>query len=140
MCLHTLQKVALVAEEDIIVYKMLDPSSFRFNTFFSLIQQFEYEIGLVYETTMTIVADGRHANWEASRWYNGLTEKQKVQDVIIIQEGFHAFITKGAVPQENIIDGKLVKCIIPKGSQYYINEHVGLIVSNAIKLIERDTF
>lgn len=133
MCLHTLQQKPKVAEKDIPIFKVLHFSPDK--GLYSPIQRFSYVLGQIYTTEMTYGSEGKFANHEEWKWVDGLSFEKK-KDLIVIAEGFHAYTDKNFLPK--VFFAYIVaKGIVPKGSLYYEN-HLGLIVSNTIKLIEQD--
>ncbi len=113
--------VRRIAEQDITCYKVIFVAE---NKVISYYQEYEYEFEKLYTTEISNVAE------------NGY--------VFIIIQGFHSYehcpkINSEGIESENGTVYKFynmdtidtVRCIIPKGSEYYINEN-GEIVSNAI--------
>ena len=118
MCLYTNNKYPHIAEEDIVVYKILD-EDLR-----SPYQDFQYELNKEY-----------------------INEDEKgVSDYSPFAIGsgyFHAFMdeenAKGCIKSAIIwkkVKLKLFKAIIPKGSQYYISVYKEQICGDRIKIIE----
>lgn len=119
----------LVAESDIICYKAFCGSKDRMlkekgiiyddNYFYSIWMQYQYNKGQLYEVENAFQIT-----------FNSFTTRSNE----IIETGFHSYID----PLEynlmawGIFGGYLVKCIIPVGAEYYINEKVGEYVSNKI--------
>ena len=131
MCLITKQKEAFIAEEDIIVYKVLSDGAC------SIFERFEYELGEIY--TEQIKESSR---WDClgildSVWLNKEYPHHTWQghrDLICLGKGFHSIdklksakeVLKGSRD-----DSKIFKCTIPKGSKYFKNQ-VGFMVSSSI--------
>lgn len=126
----------LIAEEDIIVYKIVNV--YFDNKILSYFNDFPYNLGEVYnDNSITL----RHFK----DYYN---------DFYFINQGFHSYNYKleiGTEPflRKNVIYDKSnsryygdnvfgMFCIIPKGAECYINE-VGDIVSTSIKPIALST-
>ena len=136
MCLVTNQKTAIIAEKDITVYKILGKD---LNAIFT---NFKYVIGKINETEI------KHSE----KWYClGIIDEEYLNkkypprwrrhpDLICLGEGFHSFETEEIAKIVNDYIYKHVdnifKCVIPKGSEYYINE-VGFIVSNSLIIKEK---
>lgn len=100
MCLYTTQPKSLIAKKDITCYKVVHP---HIKAFLSEYRFFEYKIGRTY------------------RLYTGV--KQWAPDNYgYMYSGFHSFTTlKNALEY----GGKrmvLLKCVIPKGSRYYVGD------------------
>lgn len=135
MCLHTLQQEPKVAEDDIIVWKLLHHFN---NEYSSPNQSFIYKLGIVYKTKMTKVKTGKYATGEEWEWVEGLmpTEFERLS---IIAEGFHSYTDKKFIKGDLRYQCVLVKGIVPKGSLYYTN-HLGLITSDTIQMIKTDNF
>ena len=118
MCLYSNLKYPHTADEDIIVYKILD-ENLR-----SPYQDFQYELNKEYINE----------------------DKKEIIDDFYIAVGsgyFHAFRTlKLAIERIKYICAwkkikfKIFKAIIPKDSQYYINLHNEEICGDRIKIIE----
>lgn len=105
------------AEEDIVVYKYVIVSYKRNKkpSIQSLIRHFPYELNKEYQTTLD------HFERTYSRYYS--------------KRGFYSWKDRDA--KQIIIN---VKCIIPKGSKYYlihdIADDTDTYISDRIKLIE----
>lgn len=117
MCLYTKWKKPKEAKKDIIVYKILD------ETRVSPIRGFVYNLGVKYDTNF------EHVN---SLFTNGR----------FINAGFHAFTSKRALLKSSLMKNPLklgvaFKCIIPKGSSYYISSCKKEIVSDSIIIKRR---
>lgn len=154
MCLITAQKEAMIAEQDITVYKLfnveLTPEGEK--TYTSPFQYTGYRLNELYKTTIEDTDDDAafdeidrnklnevfrdshdRPNWHPY-WYTG----SEPADVKRIGQGFHAMITlERAIPvlKEWDHSRKIVECTIPAGSEYYLNPS-GLIVSNQIIVLK----
>lgn len=119
MCLYTRWKKPKKAEKDIVVYKILHKNCI------SPYRGFEYDLGVKYDTDMESFK---------SQYTNGL----------YIDVGFHAFTSKRALLKSGLkrdfIPGVAFKCIIPKGSSYYISSCKKEIVSDSIIIKRRLLF
>lgn len=120
MCLYTQWKKPKKAEEDITVYKILD------ETHVSPIRGFVYNLGVKYNTDMRT-----HESLFAFGFY--------------VEDGFHAFTSKRALLKSSLMKNPLklgvaFKCIIPKGSSYYISFCKKEIVSDSIIIKRRLLF
>ena len=49
-----------------------------------------------------------------------------------IDKGYHSYNTLDKAKEEKNLNEVIVKCIIPKGSEYYINEYDEIVSSNII--------
>ena len=118
MCLYTKWKKPKKAEKDIIVYKILDKYCV------SPYRGFMYNLGVKYNTDMES--------------YNGQFTKG-----LYIHAGFHAFTSKRALLKSSLKKEKSAiafKCVIPKGSSYYISSCKKEIVSDSIIIKRRLLF
>ena len=119
MCLYTRWKKPKKAKRNIIVYKILD------KTRVSPYRGFVYNLGVKYDTDM---------DFFINPFGGGL----------YIDVGFHAFTSKRALLKsalkKDFIPGVAFKCIIPKGSSYYISSCKKEIVSDSIIIKRRLLF
>jgi len=123
-----------VAKYNIPVFKVMSLTS-KADTLSSIYMGFNYEIGKEYTSTIGEVFGS---------------------PVYCIDEGFHSYslgCTVSAIGKLTMVFASktvhqldvygsetiLVKCIIPKGSSYYLNEN-GEYVSNKIKLLKKYTY
>lgn len=109
MCLYTKWKKPKIATKDIVVYKVLRTYSEHIE---SPYRGFVYNLKELYETKLT-----------KCKSLGGLEYS--------IFEGFHAFVSK-KINWYFRTHEKLYKCIIPKGSTYYISSNNKEIVANKI--------
>lgn len=158
MCLITAQKEAMIAEQDITVYKLFNVSKNvdGEKTYCSPFWYTFYQLNQLYSTTIEDVNEENDAdkcafdtpdqkkldeifrdqydrpNWNPI-WYCG----EEPADVKYIGEGFHSITTKERAIC-TINDGYtrrlILECTIPAGSEYYLNPS-GLIVSNQIIIL-----
>ena len=157
MCLVTAQKEAMIAEQDITVYKLLkvreynkDNESPRID-YYAPYWDFHYNLGELYKTTIEEIPEDHYgdkcafdesdrlvlddlfkdsdgrANWSPSR-YSG---KEPATDVKYFGAGYHACTTVERLTADYYGETKIFECTIPAGSEYYLNPS-GLIVSNQI--------
>ena len=111
MCWISTELDKKVAEHDITVYKIVLPNIRGVK---SLFYKFWYLFNMTYRGTFNIKLDGSE---------------------YCITEGFHSYKTKSQVLFANkFYFKKIVKCILPKGTIYYINNN-NEIVSNQIRII-----
>jgi hypothetical protein len=108
MCLATFQKEPYIAQKDIIVYKALFKSGKRI---LSPFREFPYILKKLYQTDF------------------GITFSLTYNAPKLIHEGFHGYRNRKYAISRWI---KVYKCIIPKGSQYYISSDQKEIVSDQI--------
>lgn len=109
-----------IAQEDIIVWKVMGYNS-RYlglwRRFYSYYREFVYKPNKVY-----IVNEFTYDESTVSIAYYH------------IEQGFHAFLTKAMAQCYLDYGAKVIKCIIPKGTEYLKNNTE--IVSKAIKIIK----
>lgn len=111
MCWISKELNKRVAEHDITVYKIVLPCTSGTR---SLFYKFWYLFNVTYRGTLAIKLDGSEYR---------------------ITEGFHSYKTKSQVLYANqFYFKKIVKCILPKGAIYYIN-NLDEVVSNQIRII-----
>ena len=104
-----------IAKQDYTVYKLVKFDTF--DTCKSLVYNYVYTFEKLYELEQPLL----------NKEYNG---------TYIIYEGFHAYTELSIMYHaENIIEGLVVECTIPKGSTYYISNY-GVVVSNQIIIYE----
>ena len=108
-----------IADRDKVVYKVFIKS--REGELKSVFREMPYKRNTLYETKFEIAA--------------GFVEDRKV---IFIGAGFHSFETfTEACKFKCGIPLVIIKCIIPKGSIYYINSEM-VVVSNKIIVTNED--
>jgi hypothetical protein len=130
MCLITTQKIALIANEDITVFKVLTENES------AVYQLFTYEIGKVYtekiehsdEWCCLGILD---VEWLQSNYPNGW---KREPDLICLGQGFHS-IDNLESAKKVLVEGneihKIYECTIPKGSEYY-KDAVGFMISSSL--------
>ena len=134
MCLITKNKQKYIATEDMVVYKTL--REIDENRICSEHMNFTYTLNKLYIEEMLPSDDICFYDSWASMKYNTATSKatDDVQSnvAICIGQGFH-FMTeyKRAFNDALYSDIDVYKCIIPKGSEYYL-DNSDLGVSNQI--------
>lgn len=114
MCLETYNKKPYIANKNIVVYKILRKSLFA--EIESPYRGFVYKLRTLYSTPLSV-------------------RKSLYSDKLyLIEEGFHAYTSIDKAKKEIIYFNKaaIYRCIIPKGSLYYINEKNNEIVSNQL--------
>lgn len=102
MCLRTKQTKPQIATEDIICYKIIHKDM---TSLFH--KEFKWELGKVYHTEMTTTLSSFFMN-------------------IMVEQGFHSYSTLKATREGYYSSSEpciAVKCIIPKGSEYYTGSH-----------------
>jgi len=149
MCLITRRRELSIAEEDIIVWKVL-----RYDLK-SHIEFFRYEEDVLYETEIkelskdtVIRAYDEISSKYLNKHYEGWSKRFLVEgdaiitydggreDLIYIGEGFHSSLSRERLGKvESYL--RLRKFVIPKGSLYYEDE-TGLMVSNRIMMLKED--
>lgn len=99
MCLISSYHEAVQADRDITCYKLVYPTSTD-DKFRSQFQEFKYELGRAYqETYFRKVNLSRH-----------------------VYEGFHSYRTIKEAAMHSCPGVVMIKCVIPKGSWYYVSE------------------
>jgi len=157
MCLVTAQKEALIVEQDITVYKLLNVyESLRPNGSLRIDYRapywdLHYNLGELYTTTIQEIPEDHYgdkcafdesdrlvldslfkdsdgrANWNPS-WYTG----KEPADAKYFGQGYHACIAMARLTGPDYYgSSKIFECTIPAGSEYYVNPS-GLIISNQI--------
>ena len=155
MCLITAQKEAMIAQEDITVYKLFntDKNEKGEKIYYSPFWFTYYQLNELYTTTIKDVPEEDfhdkcafdspdqkkldetfrdqydRPNWNPI-WYTG----EERADIRYIGEGFHSINTKEraiSTINDSYIHRVILECTIPAGSEYYLNPS-GLIVSNQI--------
>ena len=114
MCLETYNKNPYTANKNIVVYKIMLKSFFE--EIISPYWGFVYKLRTLYSTSLS-VRQSLHSN-----------------KLYLIEKGLHAYTSIDKVKQEIEFFNKatIYRCIIPKGSLYYINEQDNEIVSNQL--------
>ena len=115
MCLFTRWKKPKIATEDIVVYKILSVYSTHLA---SPYMNFVYDLDRLYETKFT-----KSKGCSGTGYY--------------IYAGFHAYVSKKSASASDLDCSfstyeRVYKCIIPKGSTYYISSDKSEIVANKI--------
>lgn len=146
MCLITNQRTPYIAEKDIIVYKALMLTSHEDRVRPTYIVGFEYILGRLYNTIITnstteyACLDSEDSiaiekAYDIPPSPNAMYRKAKVNagELMSYTNGFHSALDKDRLRDElyNHSSVHIFECIIPKGSEYYINAS-GLVISNAI--------
>lgn len=133
MCLITRQKKAIVTTADMIVYKVVSTS------LSSIYYKFQWEVGVVYQQKLSIGS----FIVNHTKCYDDLVEevyklvfsvRKTYGDLIVINEGFHSFISTLRTIGTLWVDRKLVRCLIPAGSEVFFDE-TGLVVSNKLMIL-----
>jgi hypothetical protein len=102
MCLKTEQRKPKIATEDIICYKIIHKDM---TSLFH--KEFKWEFGKVYHTEMT-------------------TTRISFLTHTMVEQGFHSYSTLKATRKGYYSSSEpciVVKCTIPKGSEYYTGNH-----------------
>jgi hypothetical protein len=131
MCLQTIWKEPKIAEEDIVVYKILNIGNDRIT---SPYRYFTWNLDTVYETEIKETTDYTCFDDKAKTEYNICSEEVKS-----IGRGFHSALNKKRLSEDReewTNEEVIFKCIIPKGSEYYIGLS-DLVVSNRIIIKEK---
>lgn len=129
MCLYTNSPTPLIAEHDIVCYKVV----YNYNTGFfnAIVMNFEYEIGKIYNEPLFETA-------LFCRCDESFYEQEKFEAYY----GFHSYIQYNVAKRVcRIVDYRtfntavILKCIIPKGSEYYIGNSDSDYCSNNIRVV-----
>lgn len=129
MCLVTNIKRKFIADKDIKVYKLIVQ-----NTLKSPYTYFQYQYKNLYQTS--ILEDRNNWNFYSgfdSFYYQSIYARNldNNPNLLFIKKGFHFFIDINRAKRNKSHDQILVECILPKGTEFYVNS-VGLGVSNQI--------
>ena len=114
-----------IATEDIVCYKIFRCRKIKWNTkvFYSLYRDYQY---IAYASNPKITINFKKFHTSPSCWY--------------ITEGYHSYNTLFKAILERIgTSYPIVKCIIPIGSTYYLNNEDEIVSSDIIitdKIIE----
>jgi hypothetical protein len=131
MCLITRQKKALIAEEDIKVYKILkkDGNAIYQNFQYKLVEVYKAKIkkSLQWNCLGILDIDWLHENYP-SGW-------RQHKELICLGAGLHS-INKLETAKIVLLDtinndSRIFEAIIPKGSEYYKDE-VGFMISSSL--------
>ena len=103
------------AKKDIVCYKVSNRQFCGPKTFESFYYHYKYTIGR--KASKRTPLKIKFTSWNKRTG--------------IINRGFHSYIHEPGLPTE-----QRIKCVIPKGTEYYVNTRDGSRVSTAIKPIE----
>lgn len=122
MCLQTKQKEPKIAKKDKTVYKIL--SIYKMDEFRSPFEGFIYKVGKKYSTKIKETSNNCA--------YDNIANAAKKLNTNYKSygAGFHSALKKDRLKLD-FSNERLVKCIIPAGSKYYVG-FSGLVVSNKI--------
>lgn len=132
MCLITTQKKPLIADKDMVVYKTLQ------DDLRSVFTYFQYTLGHLHKQKIKSSSswsayDDGDAGWLDGN-YPGWRDLSNVRKKLkCLGAGFHSALSKDRL----YVDGGevTVKCVVPKGSEYYVDA-TGLCISNQIIIKE----
>lgn len=137
MCLYTTSKYPKVADEDIIVYKIVqyitgvdaDDNPVDVPYYKAPFQEFVYEMDTVLETKLAIPHFAWGAEYSIGKGFHSF-ENESAAIKIMNDMKAHRFFDANAVPM-------VLKCIIPKGASYYKGtfHQQSSYASNQFKLI-----
>lgn len=131
MCLVTPNKEKKIAEEDMIVYKILNEDLSPFYW-----EGEAYEIGKLNEIEIQETSDFTDFDEISIRYNKGY----KRDELVSFGQGFHSAKSIDRIRDirkaYSIPVPVLFTCIIPKGSEYY-EDNSGLLVSNKIIIKEK---
>lgn len=129
-----------VAQEDIKCYKILFKSYTHSDLFFAPYQSFNYELGVIYHTNISV---SYNCNTYVLSFFRHMFYYlfNKFLDVKGVNQGFHSFVNiKNAIKERNSdVDYKrlvVCECIIPAGAKYYKGTYLNYdgYVSDTIKI------
>ena len=144
MCLITRQKDPIILEEDLEVYKIINQLVYKNGVYYSaFIKGFEYKLNKLYSTTIEKASDHTSyfdnivaEHYNLSDW-RSIKEAIKKEEFFSYGQGFHSIVGKESIKRRTnsnfrlLSERRVVKCIIPKGSEIYYDE-TGLCVSSQI--------
>ena len=127
MCLITTQQEPLIAQEDMIVYKMMNKN------LQSIYMEFNYNLNELYQTDIREEDDRFYCFDIIHRKY--ILENFPDWNSDFLPKGLkcfsHGFHSVNSQERIEHFYGSVFECTIPKGSEYY-TEPTGTIVSNQI--------
>jgi len=136
MCFTSRNTTKYIAEEDIVCYKIVRKHGY--NSFLSYYTYFKYYLNILY----TMKDCKYELILEHYRQYIPIQHTLDSNEMyiiygdpgIIIYAGYHSYISYEMCYMNIRFNSYVVKCIIPKGSTYYMNEDE--YVSNQIIIKE----
>jgi len=133
MCLQTTWKKSKIAKKDIVVYKVLRKGTFVIKSPYN---NFYWELEKEYFTDIIKTEDITAYDVESQEKLWELKTEKGCDSFISIGPGFHSALNKNRLSINKHNEECLFKCIIPKGSEYYIGL-TDLVVSNRIIIKEK---
>lgn len=112
MCLISSRHESACTDRDITCYKLVYPANMD-DKFRSQFQEFPYELGRAYQE-------------EYFREVNATRH---------VYEGFHSYRTVKEATMHSCPGMVLIKCVIPKGSRYFVSEENDQYCSNKIRVV-----
>jgi len=133
MCLITTQKKPLIAKKDITVYKLLDPN------YKSPYTYYQYKPGKLVKAKIKdshewCGFDSIDQAWldeHYPTWFESARDHKPLKSLKCIGSGLHSAATEDRLYGTKAKGEMIVKCTIPKGSEYY-KDATGLRVSNQL--------
>lgn len=105
MCLYSKTNISLIAEEDIECYKLVFSKEGYSTKYQSVCEMFPYKEGLIKSKGNKII------------WHN------QYNNTYTIDEGFlHTFTSIYFAKKKGYCYDEILRCIIPKGSKYFISD------------------
>jgi hypothetical protein len=125
----------LTAKEDIVCYKIVRVKHFKKGT---VVEHWEKIHCIIKTTGNYIFSIYRGFPYILNRTYETKFKyKVSLFGYREISSGFHSYISKEVAENKSSMPyNMVVKCIIPKGSKYYVNNSKQEFVSTKIKILE----
>lgn len=133
MCWINSKLEILTAETNIYVWKLIRMNN---NKYYSIYQEFEYKLGVTYQTQMDIQL-GLVGNFHCYEGFHSYDERVRIKyddtgRILILNVDTGSILD---IFQPNLEEYKIMECIIPKGSKYIVNR-IHECVSECIKPID----
>ncbi len=112
MCLYSKTTDSQTADRDITCYKLVYPENMD-HKFRSQFQEFPYELGRTYQEIYF----------------------RKVNLTRHVYEGFHSYRTIKEAVSHSCLNMVMIKCVIPKGSRYYVSDDGDQYCSDKIRVV-----
>jgi hypothetical protein len=139
MCLVSFRETPYIAKKDIVCYKVMD---LRRDEYYTPVQGFPVDKEII-EGKKNLVAEGCEDIISRIRKKNFIPINKYFPFIIeyAIGGGFiHAFLDKECALDPfkgNILGNSCFKCVIPKGTKYFVGEGSKDICTKEIKFVEK---